>query len=129
MYQLAAKFNRDSPDPKAQQHQKARDDGAKTQSVYRKLDVLLEAGDWPAAWKEYQALIKDGHGADSIGQRYRATSSLGTMTRPFTGSAEREKAFKASLTTEQRAEYDRAVVQRKEREKAFRRMLAGQGRK
>ena len=123
MYDLAAKFNRNSPDPKAQLHQKERDDGAKQASAFRKLDVLLEAEDWPAARKEYQALIGEGHTAAGIEQRYRATTQAGTVARPFSGSAAREKDFKASLTPEQRAEYDRAIQLRRTREKAYRRML------
>jgi len=122
MYQLAAEFNRKSPDPKTQLHQQTRDDAVKETSVYRKLDVLLEAGDFKAARKEYDALIAEGHTVIGIKQRYNATTG-DHLARPFSGSVEREKKFKTSLTPEQLQEYNRAVQMRKEREKAFKAML------
>ena len=123
MYQAAEKFNRSSPDPRAQRHAKEREDSPKEQSDYRKLDVLLEAGEMDAARKEYKALIADGHSKDAIEQRFKATNHAGQVARPFTGSQEREAKFKASLTPDERLEYNRAIAIRKEREAAYRRMM------
>jgi len=122
MFQLAAKFNRGSEDPRANRQQKMRDDAPKQQSAYRKLDVLLEADDLAGARKEYAALQKEGHTKDAIAARMKAITD-GHLAHPFTGSQEREKQFKASLTPEQRMEYERAVALRKERAAKFSRML------
>jgi hypothetical protein len=122
MYRAAAEFNRKSTDPKTLLHQQTRDEAVKETSVYRKLDVLLEAEDYAAARKEYQSLLADGRTADGIKNRYKAMSK-GHLARPFSGSQEREKQFKASLTPEELREYQRAIELRKQREQAFQKML------
>lgn len=122
MYRAAAEFNRKSTDPKTLLHQQTRDEAVKETSVYRKLDVLLEAEDYAAARKEYQSLLADGRTADGIKNRYKAMSK-DHLARPFSGSQEREKQFKASLTPEQLREYQRAIELRKQREQAFQKML------
>lgn len=112
MYKLAAEFNRESPDPKAQRNQLARDAAPQRTSDYRKLDALLEAGDQQGAQREYAELIKSGHDADTIKRRYNRYA-------PFTGNAEREKLFVASLDDEQKKMHARALVEHDARVRAF----------
>lgn len=125
MYELAAKFNRKSTNPKVLNQQKDRDDSPKKQTAYRKLDVLLEADDLEAARKEYRALIGDGHSKEAIAQRMKATTD-GHIAHPFTGSQAQEAFFKASLTPDQLLEYNRAIEARKARAAKFGQMLHGQ---
>jgi hypothetical protein len=113
MYDAAAGFNRGSSDAKANLFQKTRDSDAKMESQYRKLDDLLDAGDMDGAKKEYKALIAEGHTAQNIATRYNG------IFRPFTGSAARERTFKASLSTEQLKTYNEAIQERKARRDQF----------
>jgi hypothetical protein len=112
-YEEATKFNRRSPDAKAQLFQKTRDADAKTEGQYRKLDDLLDGDDLKGAQKEYEALIAEGHTPANMAARYRG------IFRPFTGNAKREKDFKESLSPADRKIYDEAIQRRKERRDKF----------
>lgn len=126
LYQLAAEFNRKG-DPAAQLHQKQRDSVARGESDFAKFDNLLDAGELVRARREYQELIKDGRDPDNIAKRYKVIT-VGRDKEPhlsstFTGSVEREKAFKKSLNTDQLKMYDRAIEERKARAAQFEKML------
>jgi hypothetical protein len=130
MWDAATQFNRNSQDAKTQLYQKTRDDEAKTQGAYRKLDDLLDAGDLKAAAKEFQALVDEGHSPKSIEQRFRVFSKpttrngeRPTVLRPFSGSSSREGAFVQSLTPALRQTYDRAIQERVARAEQFSRMV------
>jgi len=105
MYDAAAQFNRNNPDPKAQEYQANREAEVYQQSVYKGLDNLLQAGDSAAAQREYKALVAEGHTPAHIEARYQRES-------PFTGSADREAQFKAQLTDSQWAAYQQAIQDR-----------------
>ena len=117
VWQWAADFNRHSPDPAAVLYQKRRDADVKAESVYRKLDVLLEADKVDQARREFDALVAEGYKPVNIAMRYRQ------VRRPFTGSLAREALFRANLTPEQSKIYQRAIQERIALGQAFGRML------
>jgi hypothetical protein len=114
MYELADKFNRHQPDAKTQNYTKERDARVGTESAYRKLNDLLEAGNIDGARKEYQALMKDGHTKEAIQRHYQSSE-----TRTFTGNADRESRFVNSMTEAQRKLYGKAKAERKQLKAAF----------
>jgi hypothetical protein len=116
IWQWAADFNRESEDPGTRTYQRHRDAAVKGEGAYRKLDALLDAGRFDDAQQEYEELQADGHKPENIKARYH-------RSMPFTGSAERERAFKASLDPKQLAIYERALQERKERDEKFKQML------
>jgi vacuolar-type H+-ATPase subunit E/Vma4 len=121
MWDAASKFNRNSPDPKANLYQKERDAEAKTESAYRGLDNLLLAGKMDAAQKEYQALIQEGRRPAAIASRYKSTNQNGVAARPFTGSQARDQQMLAAQP-ELRTTYQEAMRDRQALGAAFSRM-------
>jgi hypothetical protein len=107
MYDAANRFNRSSPDPKAQEYQATRDAEVHQQSVYKGLDNLLQAGKTADAKAEYQNLIQEGHSPASIAARYARST-------PFTGNAAREAQFRASLNPGQQQTYQDALTERRQ---------------
>ncbi|MEI6194984.1 MAG: hypothetical protein WCS42_11720, partial [Verrucomicrobiota bacterium] len=118
IHNLAADFNRNSPDAKAQNFQTQRDSATFAQTPYRKLDALLDAGDLANAKLEYAALIQDGHTAKMMAARYDHSA-------PYTGNLDREAKFKASLTDEQKKIYTEAKQEQAARQKAFKAISIG----
>lgn len=116
MWDAAQTFNRQNPDPHAQLYQRKRDAEARTESAYRKLDNLLDAGELARARKEYEALLAEGYTELSIAKHFNPS-------RPFTGSQAREEAFRIGLPTAQKGMYDRAIADRRERLKKFQQLI------
>ena len=126
MWDAAAKFNSNSPDPKAKLYQQERDAEAQGESDYRGLDDSLRAGDAKGAKQQYQALIAQGHTPSSIAKRYQVYTDAGTLARPFTGNQTRERQFTQSMNDGQRATYRSAIDERKTLQQAFQKMLQAQ---
>lgn len=118
LYPLADDFNRQAG-PAAERFAENRAAMSGRHSDYQRLDNLLAAGDMARAKDEYAALLSGGRSADNIRRRYNRFA-------PFTGNVTRESAFKASLTSDQRKLYDKAVDEHAARVQAFDTMLAGQ---
>ena len=118
MRDLAANFNRNSPDARAQNFQANRDNGSFGHSAYYKLDGLLDAGQVDKAAAEYKALLTEGHTAKQIEMRYDRQA-------PFTGSVQREQQFRASLTPEQQNIYAKARAEQQTRAAAFKAIQKG----
>lgn len=112
---LAADFNRNSPDAKAKNFQSDRDSGSFGHSDYAKLDALLDAGDTAKAAAEYKALLAEGKTPALISARY-------DRTIPFTGNHQREMQFVNSLTPEQKATYKKARAEQQSRQDAFKKL-------
>jgi len=112
----ARTFNRNG-DASARTYQRHRDDEARGESDYRKLDALLDAGKLDQAAEEYAELVKDGHKPESVQARYDKTKPM------FTGKKDREDLFVQSLSAGQRQIYDRATQEREERAARFKQML------
>ena len=112
VWNLARKFNLNSSDPKAVNYQKNRDISGGRPSAYRGLDNLLDAGATKQAQAAYDALKASGHSAEQIAARY-------DRTVPFTGNQTREAQFFNSLTPQQKATYQQARAEQRQRLAAF----------
>lgn len=121
VFDWAREFNRHSEDPAARTWQRQRDESTYEESIYRKLDNLLAAGDFKRARSEYEELIKDGHTPENIAARYRRATY-------FTGSRAREEDFRESLTSDQAKVYDTAQAERAARGEQFQAMIDAAGR-
>jgi len=112
VWNLARKFNLNSSDPKAVNYQKNRDISGGRPSAYRGLDNLLDAGATKQAQAAYDELKAHGHSAEQIAARY-------ARTVPFTGNQDRETQFFNSLTPQQKATYQQARAEQRQRLAAF----------
>jgi hypothetical protein len=112
VWNLARKFNLNSSDPKAVNYQKNRDSSGGRPSAYRGLDNLLDAGATKQAQAAYDELKANGRTADQIAARY-------DRTVPFTGNQTRETQFFNSLTPQQKATYQQARAEQRQRLAAF----------
>ena len=117
IYDLAREFNHQAG-PQADAWQRARDYEIRGESVYRKLDNLLESGKLEQAWEEFDSLVRTGHPAQNIRNRFASMKN-----RPFTGTLEREKAFLETLSERDRQYYLEALQERQARIDQFARML------
>lgn len=115
MYQAAANFNRNSPDAATQNYQKTRDNEAKVEGQYRKLDDLLDANDLDRARKEFEALRAEGHTEQGFERHF--------ALRPFTGNTQREAQFRQSLSDADAKVYQQAIQERQQRALRFGQML------
>lgn len=80
-------------------------------SAFRDLRTALRNDDQAMALAEYRKLL-DYHKADAIAQSFRTQ-------KPFTGSYATEAKFRATLTPEQKALYQRAQQERRELNQKF----------
>lgn len=115
IYDLAGQFNRNSKDAAARSFQQERDNSSGPPSDYRILDNLLDAGKLDAAQKAYDALRAGGHAAKSIAAHF-------DRNLYYSGNAQRERSFVASLTPEQRSIYQQAAAERAARRQVFDRL-------
>lgn len=77
-------------------------------SAYTPMKYALDDANYPEAWSQYQALVKDNNG--NAGTVLKGLQ--GSIYAPFTGSHRTDQAFFASLTPEQQQIY-RAAVERR----------------
>jgi hypothetical protein len=116
VWNMSRQFNLSSTDPKAVSYQKQRDNDTGTPSDYRALNNLLDAGQLDKAKAEVQALQNHGKTVSQILQHYERKTY-------FTGSAERETAFYASLTPGQQKTYQAAKAEQQARAVALSKAL------
>lgn len=98
------------------------DRGTYPVSKYQPMRYALEDGDLKAAEIEYNKLVATGLTPPKIMLGFREA-----LNHPFTGSTAKDRAFKNSLTPENKALYDEALQQRRRIWNQFQTMRSGVG--
>lgn len=98
------------------------DRGTYPVSKYQPMRYALEDGDLKTAEIEYNKLVEAGLTPPKIMLGFREA-----LNHPFTGSTAKDRAFKNSLTPENKALYDEALQQRRRIWNQFQTMRSGVG--
>jgi len=106
-YDLANKWLKNQTSPKIQAQVKKREEATLAESDYKQLKAALLAGNMDFAKKEYNRLVKEK------GKTYLDFSRSFNVNKPFTGSFENEVKFYKSLNSNQKAQYKKAIEERK----------------
>lgn len=106
-YDLANKWLKNQTSPKIQAQVKKREEATLAESDYKQLKAALLAGNMDFAKKEYNRLVKEK------GKTYLDFSRSFNVNKPFTGSFENEVKFYKSLNANEKAQYKKAIEERK----------------
>jgi hypothetical protein len=116
-YDLANKWLKNQTSPKIKAEVKKREEATLAESDYKQLKSALLAGNMDFAQKEYNRLVKEK------GKTYLDFSKSFNVNKPFTGSFANETKFYKSLDAKQKAQYKKAIEERKTMAQKLRKVM------